>query len=216
MSNPQDAHDAQSFKYDETMRVLNRQATVLSELRNRANILLAANAVVATLFGTSALGPSHPLALKILALAAFALGIGLCVAVLWTVSDKPADISKGWRLVMIGANHTRLEPQAPRCDRRQWQVTFDLNDVVDFVESAGTVRVGAVRNKFEIARKVNYRTIARRTRFFEWACVLLAVQIVFWSWLILTPSTAARTVPARPTATSYVRSLAPIVRGSLA
>ena len=45
-----------SFAYDETKRVLDRQATVLSELRNRANIVLAADAVVATLFASSALG----------------------------------------------------------------------------------------------------------------------------------------------------------------
>lgn len=101
----------QRFRYEETMRALNRQATVLSELRNRANILLAANAVVATLFGTAALGPGHSLWLKIPALLAFALGILACIQVLRPVHDKE-EILEG---------------------RREWQVNFKLNEVIGYV-----------------------------------------------------------------------------------
>ena len=55
------------FAYDETKRVLDRRAAVLSELRNRANIVLAADVVVATLFASSVLGKGngHPLTLEI-------------------------------------------------------------------------------------------------------------------------------------------------------
>ena len=104
-----------SFAYDETKRVLDRQATVLSELRNRANIVLAADAVVATLFASSALGEGqgHPLTLEILALTAFALGIVACVMVLLPAHDKDTGL-RG----------------------RQWRVTFDLLELVNFMEGA--------------------------------------------------------------------------------
>jgi len=152
-----------SFAYDETKRVFDRQATVLSELRNRANIVVAADAVVATLFAMSVLPKKgHPLALEILALTAFALGIVACVVVLWPVHDKDT------------AN-------------RQWQVTFKLKELIAFVEGADSWeewtkdnRDPEKKGKFQHARSRNWKTINRRTRYLEAAGVLLVVQIGLW------------------------------------
>jgi hypothetical protein len=159
------------------MRVLNRQATVLSELRDRANILLAANAIVAALFGASALGKGDLVALKILVLAAFALGIGTCIAILWSVRDTGDLVDPGqWPKRPLWRSGERP---------RRWRVTFELQDVVAFVESTDAARAERVAEMFELARKVNYLTIARRSKLLEAAGVLLAVQIGLWSWLIL-------------------------------
>lgn len=182
-----DASPGGQLKYEETMRVLNRQATVLAELRNRANILLAANAIVAALFGTSALGKHHLLALKILALAVFALGIGACVAIIWSVPDKgtlvdPDRWPKRLRWPRKEAEETE---KAKEVDIRRWQVTFDLGDVVDYITSTDVGRVTKISEKFELARKTNWETIDRRTDFLQIASVLLAVQIIIWSCLVL-------------------------------
>ena len=157
-----------SFAYDETKRVFDRQATVLSELRNRANIVVAADAVVATLFAMSVLPKKgHPLALEILALTAFALGIVACVVVLWPVHDKDT------------AN-------------RQWQVTFKLKELIAFVEGADSWeewtkdnRDPEKKGKFQHARSRNWKTINRRTRYLEAAGVLLVVQIGLWVAVVL-------------------------------
>lgn len=156
------------FAYDETKRVLDRQSTVLSELRNRANIMLTANAVVATLFASSVLGKDHALALEILALAAFALGIAACVAVLWPVHDYEA-------------------PGHPR----QWQVTFNLQELVTFIEGTDSAewREWTAPNpkpgKFQRARNLNWRTNKKRTRYLEAAGVLLVIQVGLWAAVVL-------------------------------
>lgn len=165
-----DERRKRSFVYDETKRVLDRQATVLSELRNRANIVLAADAVVATLFASSVLGkgPGHPLTLEILALTAFALGIVACVMVLLPAHDEK----------------TRLHP-------RQWQVTFNLLELVDFMEGTGPdswhqwTDPNPKPGKFQLARNLNFKTNKRRTRYLEAAGVLLVVQIGLWAAVVL-------------------------------
>lgn len=157
-------HLRRSFAYEETKRVFDRQATVLSELRGRANIVLAADAVVATLFASSVLEKGHPRALEILALTAFALGMVACVVVLWPVHDT--DTSD-----------------------RQWQVTFKLNDLIAFIEGTDEASwqdwVNPVTGHFRLARKRNWETIDRRTTYLELAGVLLIVQIGLWAAVVL-------------------------------
>jgi len=177
MAGRKDRSTAQAFKYEETKRILDRQAAVLSELRDRANILLAANAIVATLFGSSALGKNHPLALKILALVTFGFGIGACISILWPVRDAGdlADPSQ-WRTL----------PRWPcRYRPRRWQVTFKPDDVAAYVEGTDSSRVDNVSKQFRLSRKTNWETIKRRTRFLMCAGMLLAVQVGLWSWLAL-------------------------------
>jgi hypothetical protein len=152
-----------SVIYQETKRILDRQGTVLSELRNRANILLTANAVVATIFGASALGKGHPLALEIIALIVFTAGVCACLAVLWPVHD---------------AISSKARP-------RQWQVTFEPKKVATFLESDDTAVVRDISDLFSRARKTNWATIGRRNGYLVAASILLAAQIVLWSCLVL-------------------------------
>ena len=171
------AGSSQSLRYQATTRVLDRQTAVLSELRNRANILLAANAIVATLFGTSALGKGHPLALEILALVAFGFGIGACVAILWPIHDA-GDL--------VDPNEWHQHPRWPSTDRlRKWQAVFDPDDVVTFVYSSDSALVADVSQQFRLARSTTWATLARRTRFLIAASVLLTAQIGLWSALVL-------------------------------
>ena len=190
MNNPTDAGTTQdasrddqrskrSAAYEEMKRVLNRQATVLSELRNRASIVLTANTVATTLFAMSVLPKkSHLLALEILALAAFALGIGACIAILWAVHDEgeihdPHD----W------PSFARWPSKRRPC---RWRVTFSIKEVIDFLEATDNDSwEQMVHEKFEFARATNHKTIDRRTSFLEWASVLLAVEILLWAWLAL-------------------------------
>jgi hypothetical protein len=165
--------------YQETLRVLGRQATVLSELRNRANILLTGNAVVASLFGSSLIANGHvrPLSLAILALVALALGIAYCIAVLWSVHDA-GDL--------VDADLWPAFPRWPRSGRlRRWRVSFELDYVIDFLQSTDTETFDRTCDRFKLARKCNYRTIDKRTTCFEVACVLLLLQVSLWSVLLL-------------------------------
>jgi hypothetical protein len=171
------ASTSQSLRYEATTRVLDRQVEILSQLRNRANILLAANAIVATLFGASALGKGHPLPLEILALIAFGLGIGACVAILWPIHDAGK---------LVDPNQWRQYPRWPSSERpRKWRVVFDPDDVVTFVQSTDTAQVAEISQQFILARSTNWATLAGRTKFLIAASVLLAMQIGLWSALVL-------------------------------
>jgi hypothetical protein len=176
-TNPADADGSQSLRYEATTRVLDRQTAILSELRDRANILLAANAIVATLFGASALGKGHPLALEVLALVVFGLGIGACVAILWPIHDAGE---------LVDPDQWHQHPRWPSSNRpRKWRVVFDPEDVVTFVQSTDAAQVAQISQQFTLARGTNWATLARRTRFLIAASVLLALQIGLWSALVL-------------------------------
>jgi hypothetical protein len=170
-----DARD-RVLAYEDTLRVLNRQATVLSELRTRANFILGANGVVAGLFGAGTIIQSkhpHPRVLAILAVAVLLLSMGLCVAVLWSVRDEGEVVDpEEW-------------PTFPRWfgpDRpRRWRVSFALTDVIDFHRD----RRSDLQDDFKRARSTNWRTIECRSRYFKYACLLLPVQVGLWSALLL-------------------------------
>lgn len=159
--------------------MLGRQAAVLGELRNRANILLAGNGVIASLFGASltANGRARPLSLAILALVVLALGITCCVAVLWSVHDAGALVDPDdW------PDHARW-PSSKR--PRRWRVSFDPYDVLGFLQSTDEASFDRMMELCRLARRSNYRTIDRRTTYFEAACVLLLLQIGLWSALLV-------------------------------
>jgi hypothetical protein len=63
---------------------------------------------------------------------------------------------------------------------------FEPDDVVDFVDSTNADLVRGISEQFRLARRTNWETIRRRTRFLVAARVLLAVQIGPWSSLVLT------------------------------
>jgi len=72
---------AARLRYDHTLRALQRQSTVLSELRSRASIILSAMGITASLFGSDALTSNAPGWLKAIALVLLALGLAACMLV---------------------------------------------------------------------------------------------------------------------------------------
>lgn len=165
--------------FDDVMRSLQRQATVLAELRGRANILLAADAVVASLFGPTALKDPHPLSLAIGALIAFAGAVVGCIAVLWAVHDHGE---------ICDPDEWLCKPRWPSRKRpRKWRVTFGPDQVMRFLAAEtqpGSILKSPEYTPFRVARRINYRTISLRTRYFQFACVLLAAQIGCWTALV--------------------------------
>jgi hypothetical protein len=159
---------AESRAYlDLTSSVLQRQSAVLGELRTRASIVLSATGIIASLLGSEGFKHPHPAVPLYGALACLGGGIVLCIAVLWPVSDE-GTIGEG----------------------RQWQVTPTAGETALLaplvsVSSEEAVSADLLR-AFVTARFVNYDTIARRTDYFNIACLLLLGQLAGWSVVFLT------------------------------
>jgi hypothetical protein len=159
---------AESRAYlDLTTSVLQRQSAVLGELRTRASIVLSATGIIASLLGAEGFKHPHPAVPLYAALACLGAGIVMCIAVLWPVSDS-GTTGKG----------------------RQWQVTPTAGETALLaplvsVGSEQPVSADLLRT-FVTARFVNYDTIARRTDYFNIACLLLLGQLAGWSLVFLT------------------------------
>ncbi len=193
MASP-DEYERRKFLYEDIVRALQRQSTVLAELRGRANILLAANAVVASLFGPTVLSNPHPLALAIGSLVLFATGVSCCIAVLWAIHDHGPVVDPDCWAEM---------KKWPSKDRpRRWRVTFAPKTIEALLDGRGPLRLDADEYKpFRLARRTNHQTISRRTRFFQAGCVLLACQIGLWTWLVFAqPSSPMKPRTAQSTA----------------
>jgi hypothetical protein len=171
-----DSVSAARIRYEQTLRTLDRQAAVLSELRSRASIVLTATGIIASLFGSRALGLDAPGWLKGLALAAVALGLLACIFVLLPVHDggpMPAD------------------PRHPRKrfgeDRpRRWKVSPTIKELDAAVALESEVAIlESIVAKLIPARLLNYRTLKERSRALEWAGVLLLMQVLAWSAVLL-------------------------------
>ncbi len=130
---------------------------MLSELRQRASIVLSASGIVASLLGASALEDGDPRVWIWAALAVTTVSILLCVWVLKSVSDTGAG--------------------------REWRVTVSADELRDIV--AGRLRQDQVLEELMAARKTNFKTIAARSRVFLAACALLPLQIVCWALVLL-------------------------------
>jgi hypothetical protein len=155
---------------DLTMGVLHRQSAVLSELRSRASIVLSATGIIASLLGADGLKHPHPAVPLYAALAFLGVGILLCIAVLSPVHDHG----------VTGAG-------------RRWQVTPTASEVAALAEiergssdDPGQPVPAALLTTFVRARFVNFDTIARRTNYFNLACVLLLCQLAAWAVVFLT------------------------------
>ena len=159
MAEPSLSARGQELYLDYTLRTLQRQATVLSELRTRANILLSATGVVAGLFGPPALTDKDPEEALFVAAAALGVAVLCCIVVLWPVSDKQG----------LG---------------RKWRVTLNAEDILAIASGApdeGPVGVDTkILGELAAARERNYTTINRRTQWFNLACALLPVQVGAW------------------------------------
>jgi hypothetical protein len=169
--------DAQDFALAHMLRGLDRQANVLSDLRQRASVVLSATGIVASLVGAQALQGSYSEALVVLALASTAAGIAVCTAVLWRVQDegplpREDDVgnlvggSRNWYVTISGA---RLKKIA----RGERDVSNSELDVL------------AIIDRLALARRVNHRTLKKRNRLFGAACFLLLLQLLAWAAVLL-------------------------------
>jgi hypothetical protein len=160
-----DSERARDFAVQQMLHGLDRQASVLSELRQRASIVLSATGIIASLLGAAALKGDYSKILAIGALLSTAAGMVACIAVLWRVSDEgklPAD------------------PDAERASgTRGWKVTVSWKELEDLVASANDPSV--LLEDLALARRVNYRTLKRRSKLFVLASSLLVVQFTAWS-----------------------------------
>jgi hypothetical protein len=149
------------------LRGLDRQAQVLSELRQRSSIVLSASGIVASLLGGQALRGDYNHVLAVGALVLTALGIVACIWVLWKVRDEgkmPTEERKGGELTG---------------GKRNWKVTIP-GDRLNLL-AAGSISQLDVLDELRVARRVNFRTLKQRSRVFVAACVLLLLQLILWS-----------------------------------
>ncbi len=145
------------FVLEQTLRGLDRQATVLGELRQRANIVLSASGIIASLLGATALKNGHPRGVVYAALASTAIGIALCVWVLKSVRDGG--------------------------ERRAWRVTLSKDELLGL--RAESLSPANALDTLITCRGTNYETIALRSDVFIAACACLPVQIGLWAVVVL-------------------------------
>jgi hypothetical protein len=164
------------IRYAHTLRALERQTTVLSELRSRASIILSAMGITASLFGARALQSHAPGWLKAIALVLLALGLGACMVVLSPVRDRgpmPADPRNPGRRFGRGR-------------ARRWKVTPSAREVREATSSHSERGIlDGIVASLTPARRLNYRTLEERSLAFNAAVLLLVLQVAAWSAALL-------------------------------
>lgn len=142
-----------AFVLQPTLRGLDRQAEVLSELRQRASVVLSATGISTSLLGAAALQEGGLDLWVLAALAATTIGILRCVWVLKPVRDTG--------------------------EGREWRVTVDGDELRKLLH--GDLQMSDLVDTLITARSSNFATIAARSRVFVASCALLPVQIVCWA-----------------------------------
>jgi hypothetical protein len=164
------------IRYEHTLRALERQANVLSELRSRASIILSATGITASLFGVTVLESHTPEWRKWLALSLVALGLLACIGVLLPVHDRgpmPADPRNPGRRV-------------GRSRARRWKVTPSISELKEATAHGSEPAIlDAIVVCLAPARRLNYRTLEKRSRALLAAAGLLLLQVCVWSWALL-------------------------------
>jgi hypothetical protein len=150
--------DTEEIAYREALRALDRQAVVLSELRQRASIILTGSGIAASLIGSNGLHHGYSKPLAIAAMAVTIVGLIFATSVLLPVDDNPGD----------------GEPLA-----RQWSVTSGT-DHIEALLRGKLDRRGLIADLNRLRRR-NHDTIGRRTRRFVCAAWLLVGQITLWA-----------------------------------
>lgn len=140
--------EAYELVYREAVRALEHQFTLLTELRSRAGMLLAAASIAVSLLGRDASHEMRPLAGA--AVACFAL-LGVCVlAIVWPHADSEFDVDPQ---ALVGA---RLAGDGPD----EVDLTLEL--------------IGHMARQ----QRVNGRQLVRIVRVFRLGACLLAIQMV--------------------------------------
>lgn len=159
------------LRYQHALRTLERQASVLSDLRSRASIVLSATGITASLFGTRAFDSTTPGWINGLALAFVTVGLVSCIAVLWPVRDR-GSLPGG----EVGAG------ERPR----RWKVTLTFEEVLAATDHGSEPEMlDALVALMRPASTANYDAIAARSRLLNAAAVLLVLQVGAWSASLL-------------------------------
>lgn len=161
--------------YAQLLRLLDRQAVVLAELRTRASVVLSAIGIVSALMGTQALTGAHPhpagIIGLVLALGSLVVGLLFCIVVLLPVGrGEPSTLTK------------LLGPLKPKDKEREWRVALSPKQLPEIAQLNDDDK--ARSRLYEALRdwpKVNYNIIEGRTDAFNWACITLIPQVLGWS-----------------------------------
>ena len=167
------------LRYEQALRLVDRQSVVLGELRTRASIVLSATGIVASLLGAEGLKRKHPFPWTFLPLIVLFLGLLSCIAVLMPVNDTdPAECGP---LALKRLSRFRALVRRRASDPREWQVTVSASRLGGL---AATGDIDSFRNEIvedlqRYARR-NYATTAFRSQLLSAACWLLLLQIILW------------------------------------
>lgn len=134
--------------------MLTQQASALDGLRTRSSTILAAAALITTLFGGSLGGTAH--GLNVAGWAAMGALFGVLGCTLWVLYPW-----SGWR---YGQSATQMIDEIEGIEPR-----FDL---------ASTQRAAAIR--LEQSFRVNEQRLARLSSYTRAACILTAVETALW------------------------------------
>ena len=156
--------------HDHAVRSVDRQASVLGELRTRASVILSASGIVASVLGGHALRETYNRTLVALATLALAVGLGLCIGVLRSVRDTARNVKGG------GEGHL------PAAGDRPWRVTVGPRALRELMNGEGSREdiLRSITHALIGASQENFKTIRRRTRLFDVACLCLFFQLSLW------------------------------------
>jgi len=65
---------------------------------------------------------------------------------------------------------------------REWQVTLGWRELRD-IATSGPLNATELVDRLAMARRVNHRTLKKRSRLFVGACSLLLLQLLLWAWV---------------------------------
>lgn len=138
--------------YEESVRGLTLQSSVLDEIRARTGVLLAAASVSSALLGAADLLRHNSFRIvSVLAVLAFAASVALCISVLWPTT--------GWTFT--------------HDSRRVIAEYIETGQTLDAMRQNLAI-------KAEEFRDDNQEKLKRQLSAFRWASVSLGVSIILW------------------------------------
>ena len=174
--------ECSALAFNQLMRLLDRQAVVLAELRTRASIVLSAVGIVTALMGSEALNGSHPHVVGVVgvvvALLSLVFGLHRCIVVLWPVGRGEPSTTR------LGRIMARLFKPESR-DGLKWQVALDSTDLQRWRYLDDATLRSRIFEQLSTRPEQNYQTIDRRTEAFNEGCAALIVQVLAWSAALL-------------------------------
>lgn len=194
-SGPRKVTEITELQWNQLIRLLDRQAEILSQLRDRTGIVLTATGIVSALFGVAALNNHPPNAAfwlgLIIAVTGLAAGLWFSILVLLPVKDTDTESTESRdgpmsRSAKVAGRLRQLLADADK--QRKWGVTLPTSENIHLStvikENAAIAPEDAARaSAYAVLTDrpaQNFATIDARTDFFIAACASLFVQLVGW------------------------------------